>query len=85
MRSYLVGIKGTGMANLAVLLKAMGHEVGGCDSGERFATDSVLEAHGLLADHGFCESLLPPAIDLLIHSSAYSPSLPIIEIGREHV
>ena len=83
MRSYLVGIKGTGMANLAVLLKAMGHEVGGCDSGERFATDSVLEAHGLLADHGFCESLLPPAIDLLIHSSAYSPSLPIIALAAQ--
>ena len=78
MTIYLVGIKGTGMAHLAVLLKAMGHEVSGCDSGERFVTDSTLEAHALVVDHGFDADLLTASADLVIHSSAYGASVPII-------
>ncbi|MDX9915403.1 MAG: Mur ligase domain-containing protein [Sphaerochaeta sp.] len=78
MRSYLVGIKGTGMAHLAVLLKAMGHTVRGCDSAERFVTDSTLEAHGIDVDHGFAGDLLPDGLDLVIHSSAYGADVPII-------
>jgi len=80
---YLVGIKGTGMAHLAVLLKAMGHEVGGCDSAERFVTDSTLEAHGVQVDHGFYADLLGPSIDLVIHSSAYGASVPIIAEAKK--
>ncbi len=83
MTIYLVGIKGTGMAHLAVLLKAMGHEVGGCDSAELFVTDSTLEAHAVVVDHGFCAGLLGPSIDLVIHSSAYGASVPIIAEAKK--
>ncbi len=81
MKAYLVGIKGTGMAHLAVLLKAMGHVVGGCDSAESFATEAVLEANSIAVDHGFGEHLLPADTDLVIHSSAYRPSVPIIALA----
>ena len=31
MKYYFVGIKGSGMAGLALIIKGLGHEVSGCD------------------------------------------------------
>lgn len=39
---YLIGIKGTGMSALAVILKELGHEVAGSDIGKHFFTESEL-------------------------------------------
>ncbi|MGE4583872.1 MAG: UDP-N-acetylmuramate--L-alanine ligase [Sphaerochaeta sp.] len=75
---YLVGIKGTGMASLAVLLKRQGRVVRGCDTDEQFSTDVLLREHAIPVDHGFHEDLLPLDTDLVVHSSAYDPTLPIL-------
>lgn len=39
---HLVGVKGTGMAALACVLKDLGHDVSGSDVSERFFTDDIL-------------------------------------------
>lgn len=70
-RCYLVGMKGTGMACLAVLLSRLGACVGGCDSDEVFSTDALLEREHLECDSGFHAELLPKDTTLVIHSSAY--------------
>ncbi len=79
---YLVGIKGTGMASLAVLLSEWGYPVRGCDQASVFSTDMLLSAHKIPVDVGFDESLLPPSATRVIYSSAYPPALPILQKGR---
>jgi UDP-N-acetylmuramate--alanine ligase len=80
---YLVGIKGTGMASLGVLLSKMGLLVRGCDRSERFITDELLLSNGIAADEGFGADLLPPETDLVIHSSAYGAHTEILRTARE--
>ncbi len=75
---YFVGIKGTGMASLAILLKASGALVSGCDTDEIFATDELLSGHGIAIAKGFSPSLLPLDTDMVIHSTAYLLEMPIL-------
>ena len=75
---YLVGIKGTGMASLAILLKASGALVSGCDVAEKFATDELLVSHDIPLQVGFTASLLSRDIDMVIHSTAYQLTIPIL-------
>jgi UDP-N-acetylmuramate--alanine ligase len=75
---YFVGIKGTGMASLAILLKASGALVSGCDVEETFITDELLQAHSIVVHEGFSPSLLSPDADMVIHSTAYQPTMPIL-------
>ncbi len=75
---YFVGIKGTGMASLAILLKASGARVSGCDVAETFSTDSLLSSHGIIVHEGFVSSLLDRDSDMVIHSTAYELNLPIL-------
>jgi len=79
---YLVGIKGTGMANLALLLLRMGASVHGCDVAETFLTDLLLQRGGIEVDVGFDPSHLSNNTTLVIHSSAYSPDLPILQAAK---
>ncbi|HKM08806.1 MAG TPA: Mur ligase family protein, partial [Sphaerochaeta sp.] len=75
---FFVGIKGTGMASLAILLKASGAIVSGCDRAEQFATDELLDSHGIVFHEGFSASLLDLDADMLIHSTAYKLTMPIL-------
>ncbi|MFA5448701.1 MAG: Mur ligase domain-containing protein [Sphaerochaeta sp.] len=83
MDVYLVGIKGTGMASLAALLKAMGYQVAGCDVSERFSTDALLTAAQIPVDVGFSKELLGSDVNLVIHSSAYGPTTPILRAAAQ--
>ena len=47
MKYYLVGIKGTGMASLARILKDNGNEIVGCDSDEYFFTQDLLDEYNI--------------------------------------
>ena len=76
---FLVGIKGTGMSSLALLLQYWGFSVCGCDTSEIFSSDAVLNDAGIVVYEGFEASLLPPDTDGIIFSSAYSESLPILQ------
>ncbi len=86
-RIYLVGIKGTGMATLAVLLSHAGASVSGCDTAEVFATDTLLAEASIAWDVGFDASLLPSDVGLVVHSSAWTEdACPVLaEAGRRNV
>lgn len=76
---YFIGIKGTGMASLAVLLKEWGVSVSGCDKEERFSTDSLLQAEGIHVDVGFSDNLLQgKCIDCVVFSSVYGNETPVL-------
>ncbi len=55
MRVFFIGICGTAMGNAAVLLKKMGHEVAGSDSGVYPPMSDVLAAEGITLSEGFSE------------------------------
>lgn len=81
---FMVGIKGTGMAALAELLKKQGAIITGSDIPQRFFTDTLLERAGINYYSEFSGSNITNDIKLIIHSSAYcSESNPELAIGKE--
>ena len=82
-RIYLVGIKGSGMARLALLLANGGCRIGGCDTQEDFFTGRSLTEAGIAADLGFDRSNLNGTWDAVIHSAAYPPSTDILIHAKE--
>ena len=69
---YLVGIKGVGMAALAIYLKQRGCEVSGSDTAEVFLTDKLLQENGIVYHEGFDEKHLDTLkYDLVVISAAY--------------
>ena len=70
---FLVGIKGTGMAALAEILLRAGVHLIGSDTDERFYTDAILAQLGITVIEDFAPERITNKIELVIHSSAYSP------------
>ncbi|HLW21667.1 MAG TPA: Mur ligase domain-containing protein [Sphaerochaetaceae bacterium] len=68
---FLVGIQGTGMASLSVLLSRLGAHVTGSDAPEIFSTSAVLEQAGIPWTTGFHAASLPSDTSVVIHSAAY--------------
>lgn len=69
---YLIGIKGTGLSSLAVILKKLGHQVTGSDTAERFFTESQLQKNKIKYFENFSAGNLERARpDLIIASTAY--------------
>ena len=66
---HFVGIKGVGMAPLAVIAKEAGLSVTGSDSAERFITDEILEKAGITPFEGFDKNHVG-TVDLVITSGA---------------
>lgn len=70
--AYLIGIKGTGMAGLAVILKKEGYRVSGSDVKDKFFTDGILRRAGIKYHQNFSPNNLPLKNDVwFISSSAY--------------
>ncbi len=67
----MVGIKGTGMAALAELLKKQGAVIEGSDVKQRFFTDEILNKVGIIPKF-FNSENINSDIKMVIHSSAYS-------------
>ncbi len=80
---FLVGIKGTGMTSLALLLKSWGFSVSGCDTAEVFSSDAILLEAGIPFYVGFSDALLSPQVETVVYSSAYKEDLPILQAARE--
>lgn len=57
--AYLIGIKGQGMAGLAVILKNSGYRVTGSDIKDKFSTDDVLRRAGIKYHQKFDSQNLP--------------------------
>jgi UDP-N-acetylmuramate--alanine ligase len=70
---YFVGIKGTGASALAELMLDAGVKVSGCDIGEVFYTDAILQKLNIPYHDFFDPAHIKDDIDLVIHSAAYSP------------
>ena len=64
-RIHLVGVGGVGMAGLAVLLKARGHDVSGCDLHRSPRTD-WLEAQGIRVSEGHAPDHVADADEVVV-------------------
>lgn len=74
---YFMGIKGVGMAGLAVIAKQAGFIVSGSDVAETFITDEILEAENIAVDSSFDKNFIDSFFDdakekgLLIYTAAH--------------
>ena len=50
MKYYFVGIKGSGMAGLALIIKGLGHEVKGCDINKKLFTEKHLIENNIVIE-----------------------------------
>ena len=80
MRIYFMGICGTAMGNAALLVKAQGHAVLGCDAGVYPPMSEVLSAAGIELLEGFdAERLAALAPDRVVVGNAMSRGNPEVE------
>ncbi len=79
---YFIGIKGTGISGLAVLLQGDGAAVSGSDTAEEFPSEAALKKAGIESKL-FDEKNITPDLDLIIYSSAYAREHPERQKARE--
>jgi UDP-N-acetylmuramate--alanine ligase len=68
---HFVGIKGVGVAPLAIIAKEAGFEVTGCDIDEQFITDEPLNNAGITPMIGFVDKHIDKDCDLVIITGAH--------------
>lgn len=68
---HFVGIKGVGMAPLAIIAKEAGCSVSGSDIEDVFITDEVLKKAGIEPLKGFSENHIQNTLDLVITTGAH--------------
>lgn len=71
--AYFIGIKGVGMTMLAQFLVESGVKITGSDIPEKFMTDQVLKREKIKVRAPFAVDNIPAQVDLIVHSSAFSP------------
>src|SRR5688572_6264648 len=76
MRVHFIAVAGTGMAPLAGMLRAAGHDVSGCDTAFYPPMGPALERWGVACSHGFDPAHLSPAPDLVIVGNVCRPHNP---------
>lgn len=69
---FLLGIKGTAMANIAVMLSQMGKKVSGVDVPEEFITDASLIQNNIQFSTDFTDSTLIDNYDVFVYSAAHN-------------
>ncbi len=80
MRVFFIGVCGTAMGNVAILLKKQGHEVAGSDAGVYPPMSDVLEDAGIQLFEGFAEGdLLQWNPDRVVVGNAVSRGNPQVE------
>ncbi len=86
MTVFMVGIKGTGMTSLALYLSRNEDVVYGWDTDEVFPTDELLQRHSISCSSSTQLFSFTRSIDILIHSSAYDETHPLIrEAGQNGI
>lgn len=79
-QAYLIGIKGVGMAALAVYLKQAGYDVTGSDVADKFVTDELLEKNAIAFFNSFDgKNIGNQKYELIIASAAYDKENPEIK------
>ena len=79
MHIHILGICGTAMGGIALLAKAAGHTVTGCDSGVYPPMSTQLQAQGIALIEGWSHEQLLPSIDLYVIGNALSRGNPLVE------
>ena len=79
MHIHILGICGTFMGGLAVLARAAGHRVTGCDAGVYPPMSTQLEAQGIELIEGWQPSQLALAPDLFVVGNVVSRGNPLME------
>ena len=70
MRVHLVGVSGTGMGQLALLLRDAGHDVSGSDTAFDPPMGPALEAAGIRCLHGFDAAHIEAGLDRVVVGNA---------------
>ena len=68
---HFTGIKGVGMASLALCAQDMGIKVSGSDISERFVTDEILKKRKISWKKGFSSSNVSDSTDLLVFTASH--------------
>ncbi|MBV7314123.1 UDP-N-acetylmuramate:L-alanyl-gamma-D-glutamyl-meso-diaminopimelate ligase [Shewanella sp. NIFS-20-20] len=79
MRIHILGICGTFMGGIALLARAMGHEVTGSDANVYPPMSTQLEEQGISLIQGFDPAQLDHAPDLVVIGNAMSRGNPCVE------
>jgi UDP-N-acetylmuramate: L-alanyl-gamma-D-glutamyl-meso-diaminopimelate ligase len=79
MHLHILGICGTFMGGIALLARAMGHEVSGSDANVYPPMSSQLEAAGILLQEGYRLEHLQPAPDVVVVGNALARGNPAVE------
>ncbi len=79
MRLHILGIGGTFMAGVALLARALGHEVSGSDGPIYPPMSDQLAASGIAVREGYEPAHLEPAPDLVIIGNALGRGNPAVE------
>lgn len=79
---HFIGIKGVGMAALAVLAKEMGYEVSGSDKSESFVTDELLRKAAIEVKP-FDIQNLKGKLDFVVCSAAYGKDNVEVNVARK--
>jgi UDP-N-acetylmuramate: L-alanyl-gamma-D-glutamyl-meso-diaminopimelate ligase len=87
MRVHLVGVSGTGMGQLALLLRDAGHDVSGSDVSFDPPMGPALEGAGIRCVHGYEASHVTPDLELVVVGNAIRKENPealrATELGLE--
>lgn len=79
MRIHILGICGTFMGGLALLARAAGHQVTGCDANVYPPMSSQLEAQGITLTEGYSAAQVAVNPDLFVVGNAISRGNPLLE------
>jgi len=79
MRIHILGICGTFMGGIALLARALGHEVSGSDANVYPPMSTQLEDQGIELMNGYEPAHLQPAPDLVIVGNTMSRGNPLVE------
>lgn len=83
MRIHILGICGTFMGGLAILARALGHEVTGSDNNVYPPMSTLLEQQGIELTQGYDPQQLDPEPDLVIIGNAMARGNPCVEAVLE--
>jgi len=79
MHIHILGICGTFMGGIALLARAMGHEVSGSDANVYPPMSTQLEEQGIRLQEGYDPAHLDPAPDCVVIGNAMSRGNPAVE------
>ncbi|MCG8082829.1 MAG: Mur ligase domain-containing protein, partial [Candidatus Thiodiazotropha taylori] len=79
MHLHILGICGTFMGGIALLARALGHEVSGSDANVYPPMSTQLEQAGIKLMEGFQAAHLQPAPDVVVVGNAMSRGNPAVE------